>query len=232
MSIFRASRGGYVVDVDVKAGDPQNYFSSDEVISPAIPMGRLLGWIDSWSIKRRGIDRREAYRDFSDPVPVQVLALEAKRFDADIPWSVPLSARVRIYFQFLPYEDVAAIIREMQGSFNSFCRQDPFFSVYQPEWKAIFDPPLLGHELPADHSWTQSLFSCATAALGTAPELTAAEYPCDGFINQREFGIPTLVFGPRGAGAHNVDEYVEVRSIMQTAEVLLTTALEWCNGAM
>ena len=230
LSIFRASRGGYIVDINVHAGDPENYFSKDEVISPAIPMGRLLGWIDSWSIKRRNIDRGEVYRAFSDPAPVQVLALEAKRFDADIPWSVPLSARVRIYFQFLPYEDVAAMIREMQGSFNSFCRQDPFFSVYQPEWKAIFDPPLLGHELPVDHSWTQSLFSCATAALGTAPELTAAEYPCDAFINQREFGIPTLVFGPRGAGAHNIDEYVEVRSVMETAEVLLTTALEWCNA--
>src|SRR5258705_11254790 len=102
MSIFRASRGGYVVDIDVKAGDPANYFSNDEVISPAIPMGRLLGWIDSWSIKRRGIERGETYRDFSDPAPVQVLALEAKRFDADIPWSVPLSSRVRLYFHFLP----------------------------------------------------------------------------------------------------------------------------------
>jgi acetylornithine deacetylase len=61
------------------------------------------------------------------------------------------------------------------------------------------------------------------------PTLTAAEYPCDAFISQREFGIPTLIFGPRGAGPHNVDEYVEVRSVMQTAEVLLATALEWCN---
>ena len=231
MSIFRASRGGYVVDIDVKAGDPANYFSNDEVISPAIPMGRLLGWMDSWSINRRGIERGEAYRDFSDPAPVQVLALEAKRFDADIPWSVPLSSRVRLYFQFLPHEDVASVIQETQKSFDSFCKADPFFSIHQPEWKAIFDPPLLGHELPADHVWTKSLVSCATAALGATPMLTAAQYPCDAFINQDQFGIPTLVFGPCGAGAHNVDEYVEVRSVLQTAEVLLTTALDWCNGA-
>ena len=231
MAIFRASRGGYFFDINVRAGDPENYFSKDVLVSPAIPMGRLLGWIDSWSIKRRKIDCGEAYSGFSDPAPVQVLALEANRFDADIPWSVPLNARVRVYFQFLPHEDVAAVIREIQRSFRSFCEEDPFFSIYQPEWKAIVDPPLLGHELPVDHSWTQSLFSCATATLGTAPELTAAEYPCDAFINQRDFGIPTLVFGPRGAGPHNANEYVEVRSVMQTAEVLLTTALEWCNGA-
>jgi acetylornithine deacetylase len=231
LSIFRASRGGYIVDIGVTAGDAQNYFSKDEVVSPAIPMGRLLGWIDSWSIKRRGIDRGEAYSGFSDPAPVQVLALEAKSFDPEIPWSAPLNARVRVYFQFLPFEDVTKVIRQIEQSFRSFCKEDQFFSVYQPEWKAIFDPPLLGHELPLDHEWTQSLFRGAAAALRMAPTLTAAEYSCDAFISQREFGIPTLVFGPRGAGPHNVDEYVEVRSVMQTAEVLLTTALEWCNGA-
>ena len=230
LSIFRATRGGYFVNINVHAGDPQSYFYKEEVTSPAIPMGRLLGWIDSWSIKRREIARGEAYSGFSDPAPVQVLALEANRFAADIPWSVPLVARVRVYFQFLPQEDVAAVIGEVQRSFRSFCEQDPFFSVYQPEWKAIIDPPLLGHELPIDHEWTQSLYRSATAALGTAPPLTAAEYPCDAFINQRYFGIPTLVFGPRGAGPHNINEYVEVRSVLQTAEALITTALEWCNA--
>ena len=77
MSIFRASRGAYFFDIEGKAGDPQNYFSKDEVVSPAVPMGRLLGWIESWIIKRRGIARGEAYKGFSDPAPVQVLALEA-----------------------------------------------------------------------------------------------------------------------------------------------------------
>jgi acetylornithine deacetylase len=230
MSIFRASRGGYVCDINVRAGDPERFFSRDVVISPAVPMGRLLGWIDSWTSNRQKLDPGEAYEGFSDPAPVQVLALEANRFDADTPWSTPLTARVRLYLQFLPHEDVAAVIGEMQRSFEAFCKADPFFSIYQPEWVPIFDPPLLGHELPVNHPWTRALVKGATAALGTVPTLTAAEYPCDAFINQNYFGIPTLVFGPRGAGAHNADEYVEVRSVLQTAEALLTTALEWCNS--
>ncbi|HKQ53662.1 MAG TPA: M20/M25/M40 family metallo-hydrolase [Pyrinomonadaceae bacterium] len=230
LSIFRATRGGYFFDLNVRAGDPRSYFSKDEVVSPAIPVGRLLGWIDSWALRRRQVERGEAYGGFTDPAPVQVLALEANRFAADTPWSVPLTARVRVYFQFLPHEDVARVIREVRHSLRGFCEQDPFFSVHRPEWKAIVDPPLLGHELPAAHEWTQTLLRCATAVLASAPPLTAAEYPCDAFINQRAFGMPTLVFGPRGAGPHNANEYVEVRSVLQTAETLLTTALEWCNG--
>ena len=59
--------------------------------------------------------------------------------------------------------------------------------------------------------------------------LSASEWPCDAFIVQRLFGIPTLLFGPRGAGSHNADEYVELPSVLSTAEVYLAAALEWCG---
>ena len=42
-------------------------------------------------------------------------------------------------------------------------------------------------------------------------------------------GASQTVFGPRGAGAHNADEYVETASILRTAEVYLAAALEWCG---
>jgi acetylornithine deacetylase len=229
LNIFRASRGGYVVDIEVKAGDSQNYFSKDQVVSPAIPLGRLLGWIDQLSLQRKAIDTGVTYRGFSDPAPVQVLALEAKSFELDVPWSAPLMARARAYFQFLPHEDVSVVIAEIKESFNAFCEADPFFSTYKPEWKPLFDPPLLGHELDLDHAWTKTLSACAASVVDPAPVVTAAEYPCDAFLNQNYFGMPTLIFGPRGAGAHNVDEYVEIKSVMQTAEVLLATALTWCG---
>ena len=66
--------------------------------------------------------------------------------------------------------------------------------------------------------------------LGAAVPLTASEWPCDAFLSQRHFGIPTLLFGPRGKGAHNADEHVEVASLLRTAEVYLAAALEWCGA--
>jgi acetylornithine deacetylase len=230
LEIFRATRGGFVVDLVVEAGDPDSYFSDKEVLSPAVPLGRLLGWVDSW-VKRRGKRKNlEAYARFPDPTPAQVLAVESNRLDPEVPLSVPSSAAVRVYFQFLPEEDVPAIVRQIHRSLKDFERRDPFFRVHTIQWRPVVDPPLLGHELAADHAWLRCMIDSAGACLGRKPVVTAAPYPCDAFLIHREAGIPTLLFGPRGAGAHNPDEYVEIKSVMQTAEVLLTAALEWCSN--
>jgi acetylornithine deacetylase len=228
-AVLRASRGGHFFDVVCRAGDASAYFSKDEVVSPAVPIGRLLGWVDEWTAKRRRVERGETYRDFSDPAPVQVLALEANRFDPDIPWSVPLEARVRLYFQFLPHEDVSAGVAEIEASIRDFAAADPFFRVHPLELRRLVDPPLEGHELPADHPWTRCLHGAARAVIGPEVPLTASEWPCDAFLSQKHFGIPTLVFGPRGKGAHNADEYVETASVLRTAEVYLAAAIEWCG---
>jgi acetylornithine deacetylase len=228
--VVRATRGGHFFDVVCEAGDPAAYFSKEEVVSPAVPFGRLLGWIDSWVLSRRAVDRGDGpYASFPDPAPVQVLALEANRFDPDVPWSVPLAARVRVYFQFLPHEDVKAVVAEVEDSLRRFAEADPFFRLHPLRVERVVDPPLLGHELPADHPWTRCLHGAATSVLGDEARLSASEWPCDAFLDQRLFGIPTLLFGPRGAGSHNVDEYVEVPSVLRTAEVYLTAALEWCG---
>lgn len=229
LAVVRASRGGHFFELTVRAGDPSAYFSKVEVTSPAVPMGRLLGWVDEWTRRRRAIRRGKTYADFSDPAPVQVLALEANRFESGVPWSTPLEAKIRLYFQFLPYENVAAVMKAVRQSLDRFCRQDPFFRRHPPVWHDIVDPALLGHELPATHAWTACLHRQAEAVLRREVPVTAAEYPCDAFICQRLFDIPTLLFGPCGAGAHNADEYVGTASVVRTAEVLLAAALEWCG---
>jgi acetylornithine deacetylase len=230
LEIFRGTRGGFVVDLTVEAGDPASYFSSSEVLSPAIPMGRLLGWVDSLSQRRKKVTKRGAYAAFSDPVPVQVLAIEANRLDPDVPLSVPSAGALRLYLQFLPNENVDAIITQIHNSLIAFQKSDIFFRNYPLQWKPVLGQPLLGHEISLKHPWCRCMIASAGTMLGREPVVTAAPYPCDAYLIHREFGIPTLLFGPCGAGAHNPDEYVEFASVMQTAEVLLTAALEWCAG--
>ena len=159
-----------------------------------------------------------------------MLAIESNRLDPEVPLSVPSDATLRLYFQFLPQEDVQAVISDIRHSLKMFEKSDPFFRSYPVQWKPLLGSPLLGHELPLEHPWSRCMIASVAATLGKEPVVTAAPYPCDAFLIHRGFGIPTLLFGPKGAGAHNPDEYVETESIMQTAEALLTAALEWCGG--
>jgi acetylornithine deacetylase len=41
-------------------------------------------------------------------------------------------------------------------------------------------------------------------------------------------GIPTVVFGPAGAGAHAADEWVDLDSVVRCAQTLLGAAERWC----
>ena len=41
-------------------------------------------------------------------------------------------------------------------------------------------------------------------------------------------GIPTVVFGPGGAGAHAVEEYADIASVGRCAQVLTETARRLC----
>ena len=230
LQIFRGTRGGIVVDLIVEAGDPASYFSQGEVLSPAIPLGRLLGWVDSLSQQRKKVRKRGAYASFPDPAPVQVLAIEASGFNPQIPLSVPLAGSLRLYVQFLPHENVNAVIGKIRNSLAAFQKSDVFFRAHPILWKPVLEQPLLGHEISIEHPWTRCMIASSSASMGRTPLITGAPYPCDASIIQHEFGIPTLVFGPCGAGSHNPDEFVEFASVIQAAEVLLTAALEWCAG--
>jgi len=226
--VIRATRGGAVFDVICEAGDPMGYFSREEVVSPAVPIGRVLGWIDAWAARRKRVERSHGpYADFPDPAPVQVLAVEANTFDREVPWSVPILARVRAYFQFLPGEDVEAVLRAVEASLADFSGSDAFFRRWPLRFARVLDPPLHGHEQPADHPWTVCLLGAARGIVGEPAKVAASQWPCDAFIHQR-FGMPTLLFGPKGAGSHNANEYVELRSVLRTAETYLAAALEWC----
>ena len=42
-------------------------------------------------------------------------------------------------------------------------------------------------------------------------------------------GIPTVLFGPAGEGAHAAVEWVDLASLERVRDVVLQTAVEWCR---
>ena len=42
-------------------------------------------------------------------------------------------------------------------------------------------------------------------------------------------GIPTVVFGPGGDGAHAVEEWVDLGAVERCARMLVAVAAGWCR---
>lgn len=69
--------------------------------------------------------------------------------------------------------------------------------------------------------------AAATSELGAEPAIAGAPYWADsGFIGAA--GIPVLLFGPGGEGAHAAEEWVSVTETAAVARILTAVALSFC----
>jgi acetylornithine deacetylase len=73
----------------------------------------------------------------------------------------------------------------------------------------------------------EALRAAATETLGAPPPLVGEHAWMDAAFTAAA-GIPTVVFGPGGAGAHAVEEYAELDSVARCADVLSALARRFC----
>ncbi len=82
-------------------------------------------------------------------------------------------------------------------------------------------------ETSRDESIVGTLLREAEAALGQAPDVVGVSGWMDASLLAAA-GMPTVIFGPRGAGAHADVEWVDLDSIALCAEVVVATAEAFC----
>ena len=87
-------------------------------------------------------------------------------------------------------------------------------------------PPLEGRP---DAPIIRALVAAVRAVRGQDPRLTG-ESPWFDAALLAGAGIPAVMFGPAGAGAHAAEEWVEIPSVVTCAEVLADVARRFCAG--
>jgi acetylornithine deacetylase len=82
-------------------------------------------------------------------------------------------------------------------------------------------------EIASDDPFVGLVSDAAAGVRGSAPPISGASYWADAaFIAAA--GIPTVLFGPGGDGAHAVEEWVSVPDTIASAEVLTAVASAFC----
>jgi acetylornithine deacetylase len=83
-------------------------------------------------------------------------------------------------------------------------------------------------EVSASHPIVEVVREAAAERAGTAPPEVGVGYWMDAAILSSA-GIPTVTFGPIGAGAHAADEWVDLDSLLACTEIYVAAARRFCG---
>jgi acetylornithine deacetylase len=123
----------------------------------------------------------------------------------------------------IPGETPAGTTAELQAIIDRLAAADPTF---QATVRPFFDRDPLA--TPPDAPIVAAVGGAITAVLHHPPTIAGATFWTDAAILAAA-GIPSVVLGPTGSGLHSDEEWVELQSVYDLAQILVETAVNFCS---
>jgi len=136
--------------------------------------------------------------------------------------SYPDHAVLQLERRTLPDEVESTALTEVERILEELREADPTF---RGSARAMFGRP--AYELDAEHPLPQQLAQ-VVAGHGVSARLVGASFWTDAAILAHA-GIPSVLFGPGGAGLHSTEEYVNVADVIRCRDVLVDLARQMCR---
>jgi acetylornithine deacetylase len=137
--------------------------------------------------------------------------------------SYPAGCTLQLERRTLPGETATAVEAELDAILAELAATDPSFKARHRT--TLVRPPF---RVAADEVIVQTLRRQAAGVLGRLPAVIGASFWMDAAFFAAA-GIPTVAFGPHGAGAHAVEEWVDLRSVDLCRDVLVDTIRAFCG---
>ena len=139
-------------------------------------------------------------------------------------WSIyPDRCKLQIERRTIPGENPDEVAHEIQSILDDLANQDPSFNA---SMRTFFSRD--SFEISADARIVRTLQQSAAKYLGKLPPLIGESFWMDSSLLSKA-GIETVIFGPSGGGAHAQEEWVDLDSVYETANILAHTAETYCN---
>jgi acetylornithine deacetylase len=134
--------------------------------------------------------------------------------------SYPDHASLQMERRTLPSEPESTAVREVQEILDTLVRED---ATFRGRVTPMFSRP--AYEVPRDHDLPRAL-AAALGRAGGQPRITGASFWTDAAVLGHA-GIPSVLFGPGGAGLHSTEEYVNVADVLTCRDALVQLVQEW-----
>jgi acetylornithine deacetylase len=137
--------------------------------------------------------------------------------------SYPASCTITVERRTIPGETAATVAQELQTILDRL-------QATVPNFRADLTVTLERHPFETDpeSAIARCIRSAARDVLGSAPPLRAEPFWTDASLMDQA-GIPTVLFGATGAGAHSAHEWVDLASIETLTDILTRTIRDWCH---
>jgi acetylornithine deacetylase len=131
--------------------------------------------------------------------------------------------RLEIERRTVPGETEAQVLSEIRAITDALGAEDPTFraNVRAMLTRGSF-------EVARNAPIVSAILGAATNVLGTKPEVIGEPYWMDAALLS-DVGIDTVVIGPSGAGAHALEEWVDLDSIAKLTDILTAATEEFCR---
>lgn len=145
----------------------------------------------------------------------------------DWPSTLAGQAELEGRISFIPGETQQLIRSLVEQTVRSAAAKDPWLRDHPPEvewcgWRA--DP----WTQESSHPFVETLRSATESVCGEPAELIGKAAGMDTrFAGQ--FGVAAASYGVRGGNIHGADEFVELDSVVQCAQVIALTVVRWCG---
>lgn len=137
--------------------------------------------------------------------------------------SYPASCILKVERRTLPDESLETVVSQVQRILDEAAASDPAFKA---ECRIVLERAPF--EVALSQPIVQSLTQAVERHLSNTPEFIGVTFWMDAALFSQA-GIPTVVFGALGEGAHAAVEWVDIESVENCADILLDTITAFCR---
>jgi acetylornithine deacetylase len=134
--------------------------------------------------------------------------------------SYPDRCHLQLERRTVPGESGETFEQELKALLDALCRDDRELDA---SMKLLFSRS--PYELPADHELPRGLQAAARAAGAEASTIGMSFWTDAAILGGA--GIPSVLFGPGGAGLHSLEEYVNIDEVLTCRDALASLAMTW-----
>jgi acetylornithine deacetylase len=136
--------------------------------------------------------------------------------------SYPDHCRLQMERRTVPGETEGTPVAEVRDLLAQLQLEDPGF---EGDVQLMFARP--PYEINADHPLPRRLAAASVGRRGSA-SLVGMSFWTDAAVLGLA-GIPSVLFGPGGAGLHSTEEYVVLEEVESCRDVLAALSVDWCG---